>query len=141
QLGFEGTVPGTDFTWDVIASHGETVAKTNLVGLVSLERFRTVLTSPNFGANFFALGNNGERYGSTASCETGLSPLIANSAFSADCDLATSADTQFENRISQDLVEANLQGGLFELRYGQLRVAIGGQYRKVSIEFTSDSAA
>src|SRR5690606_2354965 len=127
--------------WDGIASHGETVAKTNLVGLVSLERFRTVLTSPNFGANFFALGNNGDRYGSTASCETGLSPFIANSAFSADCDLASSADVQFENHIKQDLVEANLQGGLFELPAGQLRFAVGGAYRKNSLTFTSDSSA
>src|SRR5690606_10228357 len=45
------------------------------------------------------------------------------------------------NRISQDLVEANLQGGLFELPGGQLRFAVGGQYRKNSIEFTSDSSA
>ena len=141
QLGFEGEIPGTDFTWDFIGSHGETVAKTNLVGLVALERFRTILTSPNYGVNFFALGNNGARYGSTASCETGLSPFIANSAFSADCDLASSADTQFENRIAQDLVEANLQGGLFQLPAGQLRFAIGGQYRKNSIEFNSDSSA
>ncbi|WP_241233684.1 TonB-dependent receptor domain-containing protein [Altericroceibacterium xinjiangense] len=141
QLGFEGDVPGTDFTWDVIASHGETVAKTNLTGLVSLERFRTVLTSPNYGSNFFALGNNGQRYGATASCDTGLSPFIVNSAFSEDCDLATSADAQFENRIAQDLIEANLQGGLFELPGGELRFAIGAAYRKNSINFTSDSSA
>lgn len=141
QLGFEGEVPGTDWTWDFIGSHGETVAKTNLVGLVSLERFRTILTSPNYGQNFFALGNNGARYGSTASCETGLSPYIINSAFSSDCDTATSTDTQFENRIGQDLVEANLQGGLFELPGGQLRFAVGATYRKNSIEFTSDSSA
>jgi len=141
QLGFEGTVPGTDFTWDVYASHGETVAKTNLTGLVSLERFRTILTSPNYGVNFFALGNNGARYGSTASCDTGLSPYIYGSAFSADCDLATSVDAQFENHITQELVEANLQGGLFELPGGQLRFAVGAAYRKNSIEFTSDSSA
>ena len=141
QLGFEGDIPGTDLTWDVIASHGETIAKTNLVGLVALERFRTILTSPNYGLNFFALGNNGDRYGSTASCETGLSPFIANSAFSADCDLASSADVQFENHIKQDLVEANLQGGLFELPAGQLRFAVGGAYRKNSLTFTSDSSA
>ncbi|WP_169053588.1 TonB-dependent receptor domain-containing protein [Alteraurantiacibacter aquimixticola] len=141
QLGFEGEIPGTDWTWDVIASHGETVAKTNLTGLVSLERFRTILTSPNYGQNFFALGNNGARYGSTGSCETGLSPFIANSAFSADCDTATSVDTQFENRIFQDLVEANLQGGLFELPGGQLRFAVGAAYRNNGIDFTSDSSA
>ena len=141
QLGFEGTMPDSDFTWDIIGSHGETIAKTNLVGLVALERFRTILTSPNYGVNFFALGNNGARYGSTASCDTGLSPFIPNSVFSADCDLASSADVQFENRIAQTLVEANLQGGLFELPYGQLRVAVGAQYRRNSIDFTSDSSA
>ncbi len=141
QLGFEGEIPGTDFTWDIVGSHGETVAKSNLVGLVSLERFRLILTSPNFGQNFFALGNNGARYGSTASCETGLSPFIANSAFSPDCDLASSADVQFENHISQTLAEANIQGGLFELPGGQLRFAAGLAYRKNSIDFTSDSSA
>jgi outer membrane receptor protein involved in Fe transport len=141
QLGLEGDIPGTDFTWDVTASHGETIAKTNLVGLVALERFRTILTSPNYGLNFFALGNNGDRYGSTAGCETGLSPFIIDSAFSADCDLASSADVQFENHIKQDLVEANLQGGLFELPGGQLRFAVGAAYRKNGLEFTSDSSA
>jgi outer membrane receptor protein involved in Fe transport len=140
QLGFEGVIPGTDFTWDVIASHGETVAKTELTGLISIERFRTIATSPNFGRNFSAIGNNGARYGATANCTSGLNPLTS-SPFSADCDLATSADAQFENRISQDLVEANLQGGLFELPAGQLRFAVGGQYRKNSLEFISDSSA
>ena len=141
QLGFEGQVPGTDFTWDVIASHGETVAKTDLTGLISIERFRTIATSPNFGQNFTAIGNNGARYGSTANCTTGLNPLMRGTPFSADCDMATSADAQFENRISQSLIEANLQGGLFELPAGQLRFALGGQYRKNSIQFTSDSSA
>ncbi|BBC72125.1 conserved hypothetical protein [Altererythrobacter sp. B11] len=141
QLGFEGSIPGTDFTWDFIGSHGETIAKTNLIGLVALERFRAILTSPNFGRNFFALGNDGQRYGATASCESGLSPFIVDSAFSADCDLASSADVQFENRISQDLLEANLQGGLFDLPGGQLRFAVGAAYRKNSLEFYSDSSA
>ncbi|MFC4254492.1 TonB-dependent receptor domain-containing protein [Croceibacterium xixiisoli] len=141
QLGFEGSIPGTDLTWDLVGSHGETVAKTNLVGLISLERFRAILTSPNYGANFFALGNNGQRYGASASCDTGLSPFILNSAFSADCDTATSADLQFENKIGQQVLEANLQGSLFELPAGKLRFAVGGQYRRNSIEFTSDSSA
>ena len=141
QLGFEGDIPGTDWTWDVYGSHGETVAKTNLVGLISLERFRTILTSPNYGLNFEALGNNGARYGSTAFCESGLSPFIGGESYTADCDTATSTDTQFENRLTQDLVEANLQGGLFDLPYGEIRFAVGGHWRENSIEFTSDSSA
>ncbi len=141
QMGFEGHIPGTDLTWDVVASHGETIAKTNLTGLVSLDRFREIVLSPNYGYNFATVGNNGNRYGASASCATGLSPFIIDAAFSEDCDLATSADAQFENRIAQNLVEANLQGSLFELPAGELRFAVGAAYRKNSLKFTSDSSA
>jgi iron complex outermembrane receptor protein len=34
-----------------------------------------------------------------------------------------------------------VQGGLFDLPYGQLRFAVGAEYRRNSIKFTADSAA
>ncbi len=34
-------------------------------------------------------------------------------------------DEQLENRLIQEDVQVNLQGGLFDLPYGQLRVAHG----------------
>src|SRR5690606_15187762 len=45
------------------------------------------------------------------------------------------------NRVVQEYVEANLQGGLFELAAGQLRFALGGHYRENSIDFHADSSS
>ncbi|MBO9582355.1 MAG: TonB-dependent receptor [Sphingobium sp.] len=141
--GFEGRIPGTDFTWDITASHGETVAKSNQFGFVSGERWRAIMSAPNFGVNFSAISNglppgNGFN-GTTASCKSGLNPFVER-AWTSDCVKAVSVDTQNENRLQQDMVEANIQGGLVDLPYGQLRGAFGAAYRKNSIDFTPDSS-
>ncbi len=142
--GFEGTIPGTDWTWDLTGSHGETVAKSNQSGFLSGERWRAVLSAPNYGKNFFSVANGpapGNRFnGASASCQSGMNPFVVMS-WTQDCVQAVTVDTQNENRLQQDMVEANLQGGLFDLPYGQLRGAIGAAYRSNSIDFTPDSSA
>lgn len=45
---------------------------------------------------------------------------------------------QTENRNIQDVIEANVQGGLFDLPYGQLRFAAGADWRRNSIAFHPD---
>lgn len=139
MAGFEGGIPGTDLTWDVVASHGETTAKTNQYGYVSVERWTAIMLAPNFGKNFEVTANN--VYGATATCTTGLSPLVNPDAYSDDCRLATNVDLQLENRVTQNYVEANLQGGLWELPYGQMRFALGGHYRENSIDFHADASS
>ncbi|MCL6252003.1 TonB-dependent receptor [Altererythrobacter sp. KTW20L] len=138
-LGLEGDVGGTDWTWDITASHGETTAKTDQYGYVSVERWRTIMQAPNFGRNFAVTADN--VYGATATCTTGLSPLVNPGDYSADCQLATSIDLQLENRVVQEYIEANLQGGLFDLPYGELRFALGTHYRENSIDFHADSSS
>ncbi|WP_160589216.1 TonB-dependent receptor domain-containing protein [Alteraurantiacibacter aestuarii] len=137
--GFEGTIPGTDMNWDIVGSHGETTAKTDQYGFVSVERWRTIMLAPNFGRNFAVTANN--VYGATATCTSGLSPLTNPDAYSDDCRLATSVDLQLENRVVQEYVEANLEGGLYDLPYGQVRFAIGAQYRENSIDFHADATS
>lgn len=142
--GLEGTIPGSDLTWDVTASHGETSVKTDLYGLLSASRFQAILQSPNYGRNFFAVGNEGfgaNRNGATGECTTGLSPFLDNRSYSADCNAAARADLQTENRLTQDYVEANLQGGLFELPYGQMRFAVGAHWRRNTMNFHSDNSS
>jgi iron complex outermembrane receptor protein len=139
MAGFEGNIPGTDLTWDVVASHGETTAKTNQYGYTSVERWTTIMLAPNFGKNFEVTANN--VYGATAKCTTGLSPLVNPDAYSDDCRLATNVDLQLENRVTQNYVEANIQGGLWELPYGQMRFALGGHYRENSIDFHADASS
>ncbi len=142
--GFEGTIPGTDFTWDVTGSHGETVAKSNQSGFLDGQRWRAVMSAPNYGFNSTFFGNAaapGNRFnGASATCKSGISPFIQSQAWTPDCVAAVTVATQNENRLTQDMVEANLQGGLFDLPYGQLRFAVGADYRQNSIDFTPDSS-
>lgn len=143
-LGFEGTIPGMDWTWEVFGSHGETTARTELYGYISYDRLREILLSPNFGLNSEFLGNGtpvaANRNGASASCASGLSPFIPNNSYTADCGRAIATDGQLENRLIQDNIQANLQGGLFELPYGQVRFAAGAEYRRNSIDFHADAS-
>src|SRR5690606_36976753 len=51
-FGFEGTIPGTDWTWDATVQRGESSSDFITTGVASLERLRTVMSLPNFGAGF-----------------------------------------------------------------------------------------
>jgi outer membrane receptor protein involved in Fe transport len=143
--GFNGKVPGTDWTWEIFGSHGETVAKTDQLGFGSVQRWRAVVSSPNYGVGFNATGNQGNPgngfQGANATCTTGVSPFNQGQDWWADCKAAVQTNTQNENRIAQTQWQGNLQGGLFDLPYGQLRFAAGAEYRRNSIKFTSDSSA
>lgn len=143
--GFEGEIAGLDWTWDVIGSYGETIAKTDTFGFFSGEQFRAIVQSPNYGLNFRTQGNNvfpgANRNGATASCESGISPFNTSQIYSEDCGRAVRIDAQVENRLKQQMVEANLQGGLFDLPYGELRFAAGGAIRTNSMAFHADSSS
>ena len=143
-LGLEGTIPGTDWTWEVFGSHGQTTARTELYGYLSVERLAAVLNAPNYGYGSTFTGNGTplavNRNGASASCQTGLSPFVPSSSYSEDCGMAIAVDAQLENRLTQQNLQANLQGGLFELPYGELRFAVGAEYRVNKIKFHADSA-
>jgi len=143
-LGLEGKVPGTDWTWEAFASHGETTARTELYGYLSIDRLRSILTAPNYGKNSTFTGNGtlvaANRNGANASCTSGLSPFVSSSTYTADCGLAVAVDEQLQNRLIQEDVQINLQGGLFDLPYGQVRAALGAEYRVNKMQFHSDSA-
>jgi iron complex outermembrane receptor protein len=144
--GFNGKIPGTsDWTYEIFGSHGETVAKTEQLGFGSVQRWRAVVSAPNYGTGFNASGNAGTPgngfQGANATCTSGVSPFKQDQAWTPDCVAAVQTLTQNENRVTQTQWQFNVQGGLFELPYGQLRFAAGAEYRKNSIKFTADSAA
>ncbi len=142
--GLEGRIPGTDWTWEVYGSHGESTTKTDQYNFASVLRWRALLSSPNFGQGFQYKGNSGTPgggfQGATGTCASGVNPFV-NGPWSDDCADAVRTNLQTENRNIQNMVEANLQGGLFELPYGQLRFALGADWRKNSIFFHPDGQA
>ena len=60
--GFDGKLPIKDWTWELYASHGQSTTNTQINGAMSLDRYRTIVTSPNYGRGFTGTQNafNGE---------------------------------------------------------------------------------
>jgi outer membrane receptor protein involved in Fe transport len=139
--GFEGSVPGTDWTWELYSSKGEADTSTLITGTASLSRFREVINSPNWGAGFSGQGNPafGGFGAASARCTSGFDPFDVDQVISQDCIEAVSADLQNRSVMEQSVYELNAQGGLFELPAGTLRAAIGASHRKNEYRFTNDT--
>jgi len=140
--GLEGSLPGTDWTWEAFVSHGQSDTFARQSGVYSLERLRAVVTSPNYGYGFSQQGNaaNGGFGASSGACTSGLNFFTPPSGgFSEDCLEATRADLKNRSSFRQTVAEANVQGGLFELPAGELRFAAGASYREMDYEFLNDT--
>ncbi len=139
--GFEGSIPGTDFTWEVFGSHSVARTLSRQTGMYSLERMRAVFSAPNFGQGFTDTGNDpSSGFGaSTGTCTTGLNFFGGYQGISQDCREAISADVSNRGTTRQTIAEANLQGGLFDLPAGQLRFAVGASYRENRYEFVNET--
>ena len=141
--GLEGEIPGSDWTWELYTSKGESDVNTLLTGTASLERFRAVINSPNWGAGFRSQGNQGSGFGgfgaAVATCTSGFNPFDYNQVVSRDCIEAVSADLKTRSVMEQSVYEFNAQGGLFDLPAGQLRAAVGATHRSNEYTFTNDT--
>lgn len=140
--GLEGTIPGTDFTWEAFVNHGVSQTFALQTGVYSLERLRTVLQSGNFGEGFIRQGNavQGGFGASTATCTTGLNffkPPVGG--FSEDCLEAVRADLKNRSEVRQTIVEANVTGSLLTLPAGDVGVAVGASYRELDFQFLNDT--
>jgi len=145
--GLEGSIPGTDWTWEAFVNHGISRTLSRQTGMYSLERLRAVFTSPNFGQGFNVRGNAFGGQGglsagfgaSTGTCTTGLNFFQGYQDVSRDCFEAITADVSNRLTTRQTIAEANLQGGLFDLPAGQLRFAAGASYREERFEFVNET--
>jgi iron complex outermembrane receptor protein len=146
QAGFNGKIPGTDWTWEVYGSKGESETTALTTGVASLARFRAVIGAPNWGAGF--VGNSNPAFGgfgaNFATCTSGINPFAGDpsnksATLSADCIQAISSSLKTRATLQQDIWEANAQGKLFDMPAGELRAAIGATYRQNRYEFLNDT--
>jgi len=142
--GFEGTIPGSDWTWEAFVNHGSTTTFTRQTGVFSLARMRTLLGAPGFGLGFVANSNEGSgrpAFGANfANCTSGMNIFALSwDQISEDCKQAVAADLKNNQRIEQTIVEVNTAGSLFELPAGPLQVALGGSYRELDYKFVNDT--
>jgi iron complex outermembrane receptor protein len=157
--GFEGTIPGIDWTWEAFYSYGETSTFTQSIGYVSLNRTRIVMSgvidwaddgSPifydgykNFGQGFEMKGNVLHSYdggfgAATAYCTSGLNPFDYSNV-TEDCWEAIKADVKTNMNMEQTVWEANTQGRIIDLPAGELRGALGISHRTNVFKFISDT--
>lgn len=141
QGGFDGKIPGTDWTWEVYASGGQSETTSTLTGVASLERYRAVVNAPDWGAGWSSQGNPlfGGFGASTATCTSGIDPFNKSLVVSQDCKEAIAADLKNRAVLRQQVQEINAQGRVFTLPAGELRAAVGASHREQTYLFLNDT--
>jgi iron complex outermembrane receptor protein len=145
QAGFNGRIPGSSWTWEAYGSSGESETSAFTTGVASLERFRAVISAPNWGKGFnsAAAGFSNPLFGgfgaNFATCTSGINPFDKATPISQDCIDAISGSLKTRSTMKQQVWEINTQGRVFDMPAGELRAAAGATYRKSDYEFLNDT--
>ena len=131
--GLKGSLPISDWTWDAYASHGSTDGSISIDHLPSYQRYQTVVRAPGYGAGLSITGN----YGQGIKCTSGLA--IFGGTTSQDCFDAIDAGLVQTTDLEQNVFEATLQGKAFDLPAGEMRFAVGADYRGDRFKFNPGS--
>src|SRR5690606_20792309 len=109
---------------------GQTDTRNDYSFLPSLQRYQMLVRTPDFGVGRQIIGRNYE-----LDCDTGL-PIFGGSA-NTDSRCLESMDMRgrASSKLTQDIVAFNLQGGLADMRAGELRYAAGAAYRDNTFRF------
>jgi outer membrane receptor protein involved in Fe transport len=140
--GLNGSLPFGDWTWEGYVSHGNTEVTNKLVGFASLERYRALVSAPNYGKGAVITGNQaGNGFAAaTVTCTSGL-PIFDNFTPSQDCIDAITANLQNDTSMDQDIAELNFQGAVANLPAGELRGAVGASWRRNTFDYQVDNLA
>ena len=124
--GLKGDIPGTTLTWDVYGSYGRDEYHNDQQNDTSKAAIASIL---NGTANFT---------GSMGSCiGYAWNPLGAN-PLNPGCRQYATRENHNANTLTQKDLEATLQGRLWDLPAGELRFAVGADYRSTSFDYRPD---
>lgn len=131
--GFEGNLFDDKFRWDISYNYGRVSESQVSNGQVNTINFRNALDAV---VDTQDLDNDGNR--TEVVCvdpqarANGCVPIniFGFNSISPGAINYIAADQTFQTRITQQVVQANLSGSLFELPAGPLGVAIGAEYRR-----------
>jgi iron complex outermembrane recepter protein len=132
--GLRGELAFKDWTWEAYGTHGESKIDNEYIGYASLGRYRAVVQAPNYGRGYTQTGAGGTQI----TCTSGL-PIFEQFEVSQDCIDAITVNPTDRTRLTQQVLEANLQGAVMELPAGEARAAVGATNRKNSFEFRPDA--
>ncbi len=137
---------GEEWTGEFYVSHGESATYNVAYGNLSLERYRQLLQTPDYGRGAQISGNeppNASRpfFGAAdITCTSGFYDTYfrGDQPLSEDCYNAINATLQTRTHNEQNIIELNFQGPVFELPAGEVRAAAGYQSRRNSGMFNPD---
>ncbi len=116
--GLQGDLGLGDWTWEAYFSHGNTIAENSVHRLSrrpsSTARSSRLRTSAATTPSPTYLNSK------SVSCTSGL-PIFEQFAVSQDCIDAILTDSSDRSSMTQNIYEANLQGGIVDLPAGELR--------------------
>ncbi len=123
--GVRGDLEGTrDWTYDAYLSYGRVDDITTQTGNVSRSAVQRLLDAADGGNTL---------------CAGGFNPF-GQSTLSAACAAYIGRTSKNSTVNDQRVFEVNLQGGLFDLPAGEVRVALGGTYREQNFDFIADAS-
>ncbi len=135
MAGLEGSLMEGDWTWDAHVSRGDTRIIAENFRNPSWQRYNDIINAPNFGMGNITRTDGGSGY--IIRCPTGL-PVFTDFEPAKSC--MDGLDTQLVNRsrLTQEIGEVNLQGGLFTIpgTADQTRFAVGMSYRTNTFQFS-----
>jgi iron complex outermembrane receptor protein len=121
--GVRGETGFKDWTYDIYGSFGRSEQNEIQSGNISHSAVQTLLDAADGGDSL---------------CSGGYDPFGLN-ALSSACASYISRTTKNWTAAEQRVVEANLQGGLFDLPAGEVRGAFGADYKYDSFKYVPDS--
>ncbi|GAW40911.1 Vitamin B12 transporter BtuB precursor [Brevundimonas sp. SH203] len=122
--GVRGQVPQSTWTYDVYGTYGRVSNTTTQTGNVSRSSVQRLLDAADGGRSL---------------CSGGFDPFGVTD-LSADCISYIGRSARNSTVTEQRVIEASLQGKAFDLPAGEVRVALGAQYRQDDFAFGADSS-
>jgi iron complex outermembrane recepter protein len=124
--GLKGDIPGTDFTWDVYSSYGRTL-------------YNNLQQNDSSKAAFAAILNGTANYqGATGTCVGYAWNPFGSNPLSPGCREYATRENSNVNTMTQKNVEGTVQGKIVTLPAGELRFALGADYRGSTFDYRPD---
>ena len=125
--GARGDLAFGDWTYDVFAAYDTTDHVQTMHHAVLKSRVQTLLNAPDGGDSI---------------CAGGFNPfgVVNNSALSDACRNYISTTAHSQEKLSQSNVQATIQGSLFELPAGDVKIAFLADQRRNTYEYTPDTS-
>jgi len=123
-VGANGQIPGTDWTFDLHASHDATNLDETQLDYISRTRIQTLLDAPDGGASL---------------CAGGFNPFQGSSnSFSEACKSYVSMDLHTLTHVTTDMIEGSVQGSFARLPAGDAKFSLSANYRRNTFDYSPD---